>query len=172
MRRLRRSLGSTRRLSSFVVFGVLAVCGVHGQDTVLFASKSGWAVRYPVGWRVLSCRQCDDVRAAGVFVHFEAPGGRGSVMVSPLADQPAGVGVEAWLRDLSRAVNLNPVVREEWTVLGGVKALRVVHRGLNSVEFACVYVVRGGKSFEVLGRPVGSSAVERMMASFRFVGAR
>jgi hypothetical protein len=93
-------------------------------------------------------------------------------MVSPLADQPAGVGVEAWLRDLSRAVNLNPVVREEWTVLGGVKALRVVHRGLNSVEFACVYVVRGGKSFEVLGRPVGSSAVERMMASCRFVGAR
>jgi hypothetical protein len=35
-----------------------------------------------------------------------------------------------------------------------------------------VYVVRGGKSFEVLGTPGGSSAVERMMASFRFVGAR
>jgi hypothetical protein len=93
-------------------------------------------------------------------------------MVSPLVDQPAGVGGEAWLRDLSRAVNLTPVVREEWTVLGGVKALRVVRRDLDSVEFVCVYVVRGGKSFEVLGTPGGSSAVERMMASFRFVGAR
>jgi hypothetical protein len=93
-------------------------------------------------------------------------------MVSPLADQPAGVGVEAWLRDLSRAVNLNPVVREEWTVLGGVKALRVVHRGVNSVEFACVYVVRGGKSFELLGTPAGGVAVKEVFASFRFVGAR
>lgn len=172
MRRLLRSLGSIRRLSSFVVFWVLAVCGVHGQDTVLFASRSGWAVRYPVGWRVLSCRQCDDVRAAGVFVRFEAPGGRGGVMVSPLADQLAGVGVEAWLRDLSRAVNLTPVVREEWTVLGGVKALRVVHRALDSVESESVYVVRGGKSFELLGTPAGGDAVKRVLASFRFVAGR
>lgn len=93
-------------------------------------------------------------------------------MVSPLADQPAGVGVEAWLRDLSRAVNLTPLVRVEWTVLGGVKALRVVHGGLDFVESECVCVVRGGKSFEVLGTPAGGVGVKGLLASFRFVGAR
>jgi len=131
-----------------------------------FTSRAGWQIKYPPGWDIGSCVQCTDPAAPDTFVMFSEPATKRVLMIEPLADKPAGQNLDDWLHDVGRSTNLNPAVREEWTSLDGVRALKIVTRSPDNTESENIYVVKGTATFAV--RTDVSPALRLMISTFKF----
>ncbi len=152
---------------------------VPGAQTVdvsrwrTFANKSGWAIKYPLDWQVGSCRQCPDPTEPNVFVTFYKPATKELlIMIEHLADKPPIQTVEQWLNDVKAATVLDPIVREEWISLSGMRALKVINRPPESTKSENIYLVHGSKTFAIRAYPHPSSypVYQGMLATFRLTG--
>jgi hypothetical protein len=119
-----------------------------------FVSRSGWRVRYPSAWKLGSCRSCSDPKASGVFVDFIPPAvGRAAdlVMVEVLQKKPSTLDLDAWLGQVSKTANQNPIKSEQRFQLNGRTAMRVryLHGGADESEMESVYVVAGSRTFSL-----------------------
>jgi hypothetical protein len=138
-----------------------------------FANKSGWTIKYPPDWRVGSCRQCPDPTEPNVSVTFYNPATRELlIMIEHLADKPPIQTVEQWLNDVKAATVLDPIVREEWISLSGMRALKVINRPPESTKSENIYLVHGSKTFAIRAYPRRSSypVYQRMLATFSLTG--
>jgi hypothetical protein len=143
---------ATSGIALLLLFGLDAgVAQVTGWRP--FASRSGWYIRYPTSWTTGSCNSCPDTRAPRVYVDFlppEASTNDGSVMVSPLADRPFDISLDAWFAQVETSANLNPEKSRLRFMLNGMPALKV--RYLNAArgtEMEEVYVVSGSRTFSI-----------------------
>jgi len=91
-------------------------------------------------------------------------------MIEHLVDQPANQTVDAWLHDVARTTVANPQVSEEWTSVGGTKALKVVNRNPDSTESENIYVVRGSRTFAI--RMPSNALCQQILSTFRFTTSK
>ncbi len=134
-----------------------------------FRNRAGWSIRYPKGWSVASCHQCDDPGDDNAFVAISDPRKDGMIMIDHFVDKPADQGIEQWLGDLKRTVNLNERVSEESVILDGEKALRVITRNLDATENETVYVVHDSKTFGIMiDRNSNLELSRRIVSTFHF----
>jgi hypothetical protein len=135
-----------------------------------FANRAGWSIKYPRTWKTGSCRQCEDPADPDVFVTISDPLANEMVMIEHLVDQPANQTVDAWLHDVARTTVANPQVSEEWTSVGGTKALKVVNRNPDSTESENIYVVRGSRTFAI--RMPSNALCQQILSTFRFTTSK
>jgi hypothetical protein len=118
-----------------------------------FASRAGWSIQYPSNWTTGSCVSCPDTRAPRVYVDFSPPrasANNGFVMVSPLADKPTAISVDAWFAQAETSANLNPEKSRMRFMLNGMPALKVRYLSAASgTEMEAVYVVSGSLMFSI-----------------------
>jgi len=131
-----------------------------------FTSRAGWQIKYPPGWDIGSCVQCTDPAAPDTFVMFSEPATKRVLMIEPLADQPADQNLDDWLRNVGRSTELNPVIREEWIALDGVRALKIVTRSPDNTESENIYLVKRTTTFAL--RADASPALRSMISTFKF----
>lgn len=138
-----------------------------------FSSHSGWTINYPKSWVIGSCRACPDPTIPGVFVALSDPQERNSVvLIEQLAEKPPAISVEQWLRHVEGTANLSQRIEDQWTLLGGQRALRVTTRSLNGTTSETVYVVRGSQTFSVLASDIDNAVFDvtyrKMRSTFTF----
>jgi hypothetical protein len=113
-------------------------------------NRGGWSIEYPPLWQVSSCTNCPDPTAPEVYVSFSLPSSpASSVMVEPLADRPAGQSVDAWLEEIKRSNNLNPIDTESSTTVNGLPGLRVRYRHSSGCQIEETYLVAGSKTYAI-----------------------
>jgi hypothetical protein len=163
---------NTGAVSSFVVMSFVAGWGqrqeapskphlVPGWKT--FTSKGGWQIQYPPNWKISSCTQCSDLRAANIYVVFSAPSSDEYVWIEQLADKPFSQGVAKWLNYLGGTGSSNGN-HEEAISFAGRTALSVHDR-----ETEKIYVVNNSKSYAIrTSNPHGRDEVRRILMTFKF----
>jgi hypothetical protein len=167
-------------LCAALVAVLLVVCHAAAQSASkaaqtagwkTFASRAGWTVRYPRGWRVSSCRACDDPSDPDVYVTFEGRSAQALIMIEPLSSKPPDKSIDEWLIEVATATVLNPRVQHAWVVVDHQRALKVLSRNPDSTKSESIYVVRGSKTLAIRGADLGSPyypTYQQMLATFKF----
>ena len=84
------------------------------------------------------------------------------VMIERLVDKPEDKTVEVWLHEVAKDTVLWPIRREEWIILSGSKALKVVNNGSETT-----YAVHGSSTIAIrYDRPV--KVVNQIVSAFKF----
>ena len=127
-----------------------------------FTNRAGWSIKYPRSWQTQSYRQCDDPTEPHAYLALLDPSSNEMIMIERLADKPDGKAAEAWLQEVAKDTILTPILGEQWTTLGGSKALKVANeRGEN------IYAVDGSLTIAIrYARP--AQAMTLIISTFRF----
>jgi hypothetical protein len=167
------------KLARLGLITLFAACGVNAvpafaQSTDIsqwksFSNRAGWTIKYPPRWHVTSCDACSDLTDPAVFVYFQQDDSDG-VMINHLVDKPANQDTDSWLMSTSR--DTYPVLNETWISVSGLRALKVVIRTPVGGESENIYLVNGGKTFEIRATNIQNksfySLFKQMLTSFRF----
>lgn len=142
------------KITATVISFLICVSAMGGSDEhwKAFTSRSGWTIKYPIGWRIASCHSCSNPKAEGMFVDFFPPEKQeagGWVMVSPLACKPANTPADPWLTEVAANANQNPHMSEKRLTLGGNPALTVRYRTSKGSFMDEVYIVSGSHTFSI-----------------------
>jgi hypothetical protein len=174
-----------RIATTITVLVLLSGLGTGAQLIVWthFVSRAGWQIQYPSNWTTGSCNSCADTRAPRVYVDFFPPralANDGFVMVSPLANRPSGISLDAWLSRIESSANLNPEKSRLRLTLNGMPALKVRYLlAASGYEMEEVYIVSGSQTFSISfsgGRPgqlenlSNFGVYKRMVESFELKG--
>jgi hypothetical protein len=93
-------------------------------------------------------------------------------MVDHLKDKPPAQNGDGWLRDMSRATVLVPIIDEAWISVAGERALRVRNGSNESNKSENVYILHGAKTFAIRSSPPDNpdfiKVYREMIESFRF----
>jgi hypothetical protein len=176
-----------RQAVGFLTFLFLILDFATGQTDAskwkTFSNRAGWSIDYPADWKISSCHACPDPAEADVFVNFFPPTPRefdkGSLMIVPLVDKPAGKGTEEWFSEVKKTHNLNTQIKEESLTLNNLPALKVRYRNPSGLgyEMETTYVISNSKTFAISfqgGKPgsiletLGNYPIYlRMLSTFR-----
>jgi hypothetical protein len=135
------------------------------RDWKMFVSRAGWKIQYPRDWKIGTCKQCLDPTDPDVFVTFGGPSTKASVTIETLIQKPADEDLDQWLSEVNKESNLKPALSQEFTTVGGVRALRVT-----TAEGDNLYLVKGARTFAIRMKKMsrGYRIYQRMLASFGF----
>ena len=118
-----------------------------------YEDRFGWTIEYPSQWTAYS--SCPvGCPAPGEAVIFNHPNPKpiddGVVIVSTTGDlKPGSVDTQSWLSQIKHTANVNPIVLETPTTIGGDPALTVRYEQAGGNQMETTYVVHGNLTFEI-----------------------